>query len=158
MKNIINILDDLIINKIVVGEVVERFFFVVKEFIENFIDVGVNKIFIDIIDGGKSLIKIIDNGIGIFLSEVEKLFLRYVISKIKKIDDLYDLYFFGFRGEVLVFILVVLKLEMMIKIKDEIIGIKIYVEGGKIILKELIGFINGIIIIIKDIFFNILVR
>ncbi len=85
MKNIINILDDLTINKIAAGEVVERPSSVVKELIENSIDAGANKISIDIIDGGKSLIKITDNGIGIPSSEVEKSFLRHATSKIKKL-------------------------------------------------------------------------
>ncbi|MDX5634825.1 DNA mismatch repair endonuclease MutL, partial [Clostridioides difficile] len=154
MKNIINILDDLTINKIAAGEVVERPSSVVKELIENSIDAGANKISIDIIDGGKSLIKITDNGIGIPSSEVEKSFLRHATSKIKKIDDLYDLYSLGFRGEALASISAVSKLEMTTKTKDEIIGTKIYVEGGKIISKEPIGSTNGTTIIIKDIFFN----
>nr|UWI48434.1 DNA mismatch repair endonuclease MutL [Clostridioides difficile] len=154
MKNIINILDDLTINKIAAGEVVERPASVVKELIENSIDAGANKISIDIIDGGKTLIKITDNGIGIPSSEVEKSFLRHATSKIKKIDDLYDLYSLGFRGEALASISAISKLEMTTKTKDEMIGTKIFVEGGKIVLKEPIGSTNGTTIIIKEIFFN----
>ncbi|UWD47244.1 DNA mismatch repair endonuclease MutL [Clostridioides difficile] len=154
MKNIINILDDLTINKIAAGEVVERPASVVKELIENSIDAGANKISIDIIDGGKTLIKITDNGIGIPSSEVEKSFLRHATSKIKKIDDLYDLYSLGFRGEALASISAISKLEMTTKTKDEMIGTKIFVEGGKIVSKEPIGSTNGTTIIIKEIFFN----
>ncbi|MGO0905411.1 DNA mismatch repair endonuclease MutL [Clostridioides difficile] len=154
MKNTINILDDLTINKIAAGEVVERPASVVKELIENSIDAGANKISIDIVDGGKTLIKITDNGIGIPSSEVEKSFLRHATSKIKKIDDLYDLYSLGFRGEALASISAISKLEMTTKTKDEMVGTKIFVEGGKIISKEPIGSTNGTTIIIKEIFFN----
>ncbi|MCC0672997.1 DNA mismatch repair endonuclease MutL [Clostridioides sp. ES-S-0145-01] len=154
MKNIINILDDLTINKIAAGEVVERPSSALKELIENSIDAGANKISIDIIDGGKTLIKITDNGIGIPSSEVEKSFLRHATSKIKKIDDLYDLYSLGFRGEALASISAISKLEMITKTKDEMVGTKIFVEGGKIVSKEPIGSTNGTTIIIKEIFFN----
>lgn len=156
--NRINILDDLTINKIAAGEVVERPSSVVKELIENCVDAGSTKVIIDILDGGKKLIKIIDNGSGIASSEVEKSFLRHATSKINKIDDLYDLYSLGFRGEALASISAVSKLEMITKTKDEPVGTKVYVEGGKIVSKEPIGANNGTTIIIKDIFYNTPVR
>lgn len=152
--NRINILDDLTINKIAAGEVVERPSSVVKELVENSIDAGSNKIIVEIIDGGKKLIRITDNGCGIASSEVDKSFLRHATSKIEKIDDLYDLYSLGFRGEALASISAVSKLEMITKTKEEPIGTKVIVEGGKIISKEPVGCSNGTTIIIKDIFFN----
>lgn len=156
--NRINILDDLTINKIAAGEVVERPSSVVKELIENCIDAGASKVVIDIADGGKNFIKIIDNGSGIASSEVDKSFLRHATSKISKIDDLYDLYSLGFRGEALASISAVSKLDMITKTKDEPVGTKVYVEGGKIISKEPAGANNGTTIIIKDIFYNTPVR
>lgn len=152
--NRINILDDLTINKIAAGEVVERPSSVVKELIENSIDAGSTKVVIDIQDGGKKLIRITDNGCGIASSEVDKSFLRHATSKIKNIDDLYDLYSLGFRGEALASISSVSKLEMVTKTKDEPIGTKVMVEGGRIVSKEPVGTHNGTTIIIKDIFFN----
>ena len=152
--NRINILDDLTINKIAAGEVVERPSSVVKELIENSIDAGSTKVVIDIQDGGKKLIRITDNGCGIPSSEVDKSFLRHATSKIKNIDDLYDLYSLGFRGEALASISAVSKLEMITKTKDESIGTKVIVEGGRIVSKEPVGAHNGTTIIIKDIFFN----
>ncbi len=152
--NRINILDDLTINKIAAGEVVERPSSVVKELVENSIDAGSTKVIVEIIDGGKKLIRITDNGCGIASSEVDKSFLRHATSKIEKIDDLYDLYSLGFRGEALASISAVSKLEMITKTKEESIGTKVIVEGGKIISKEPVGCSNGTTIIIKDIFFN----
>ena len=152
--NRINILDDLTINKIAAGEVVERPSSVVKELIENSIDAGSTKVVIDIADGGKKLIRITDNGCGIASSEVDKSFLRHATSKIKNIDDLYDLYSLGFRGEALASISAVSRLEMVTKTKEEPIGTKVLVEGGCIVSKEPVGTHNGTTIIIKDIFFN----
>ena len=158
MTKIINILDDLTINKIAAGEVVERPSSVTKELIENSIDASSTQIVIDIVDGGKKQIRITDNGEGIPSSEVDKSFLRHATSKIKKIDDLYDLYSLGFRGEALASIASVSRLEMITKTKDESLGTKVVLEGGKEILKEPVGTKNGTTIIIKDLFFNTPVR
>ena len=154
MSNRINILDDLTINKIAAGEVVERPSSVIKELVENSIDAKSTQIIIDIVDGGKKQIRITDNGTGILSSEVDKSFLRHATSKIQKIDDLYDLYSLGFRGEALASISSVSKLEMITKIKDEPLGTKVVLEGGKQVLKEPVGTKNGTTIIIKDLFFN----
>ncbi len=154
----INILDEVTINQLQAGEVVERPSSVVKELVENSIDAQSSKIIVEIEDGGKKLIRITDNGNGIESSEVEKSFLRHATSKIKQIDDLYDLYSLGFRGEALASIASVAKIEMITKHKDEPVGTKITVEGGKIISKEPIGTNNGTTIIAKDLFFNTPVR
>lgn len=154
----INILDEVTINQLQAGEVVERPSSVVKELVENSIDAQSSKIIVEIEDGGKKLIRITDNGNGIESSEVEKSFLRHATSKIKQIDDLYDLYSLGFRGEALASIASVAKIEMITKHKDEPVGTKITVEGGKIISKEPIGTNNGTTIIARDLFFNTPVR
>lgn len=154
MSKKINILDDITINKIAAGEVVERPSSVTKELIENSIDANSTQIVIDITDGGKKQIRITDNGSGILSSEVDKSFLRHATSKIKEIDDLYDLYSLGFRGEALASIASVSRLEMITKTKEEPIGTKVILEGGKEILKEPVGTKNGTTIIIKDLFFN----
>lgn len=158
MSKKINILDDITINKIAAGEVVERPSSVTKELIENSIDANSTQIVIDITDGGKKQIRITDNGSGILSSEVDKSFLRHATSKIKEIDDLYDLYSLGFRGEALASIASVSRLEMITKTKEEPIGTKVILEGGKKILKEPVGTKNGTTIIIKDLFFNTPVR
>ncbi|WP_300282134.1 DNA mismatch repair endonuclease MutL [Peptacetobacter sp.] len=154
MKNKINLLDDITINKIAAGEVVERPSSVVKELIENSIDAQSSRIVVEIEGGGKSLIKITDNGIGIPSSEVKKCFLRHATSKIDKIDDLFNLFTLGFRGEALASICAVSKLEMITKYTEESVGTKISLIGGKIETKEAVGANNGTCISIKDIFFN----
>lgn len=154
MSNKINILDDLTINKIAAGEVVERPSSVTKELVENSIDANSTQIIIDIVDGGKKQIRITDNGSGILSTEVDKSFLRHATSKIQKIDDLYDLYSLGFRGEALASIASVSRLEMITKTNEEPLGTKVVLEGGKQILKEPVGTKNGTTIIIKDLFFN----
>ena len=156
--NRINILDDLTINKIAAGEVVERPSSVVKELIENSIDAGSTKVVIDIQDGGKKLIRITDTGCGIASSEVDKSFLRHATSKIKSIDDLFDLYSLGFRGEALASISAVSNIEMVTKTKEEMIGTKIVLSGSKIIKKEPVGTKDGTTITVKDLFFNTPVR
>lgn len=154
MKNKINLLDDITINKIAAGEVVERPSSIVKELIENSIDAGASRIIVEVEEGGKSLIKITDNGSGIPSSEVKKCFLRHATSKIDKIDDLFNLFTLGFRGEALASICAVSKLEMITKYEEESVGTKICLVGGKIESKEIIGANNGTSISIRDIFFN----
>jgi DNA mismatch repair protein MutL len=154
----INILDEVTINQLQAGEVVERPSSVVKELVENSVDAGSKKIIVEIEDGGKKFIRITDNGSGIESSEVEKSFLRHATSKINKIDDLYDLYSLGFRGEALASIASVAKIEMVTRPKDEPVGTKIIVEGGKVKSKEPVGTNSGTTIMVRDLFFNTPVR
>ena len=154
MKNRINLLDEITINKIAAGEVVERPASIVKELVENSIDAGADRIIIEVENGGKSLIKITDNGCGIPSSEVKKCFLRHATSKIDKIDDLFNLFTLGFRGEALASICAVSKLEMTTKFENEAIGTKITLVGGNVESKEAVGANTGTSIVIKDLFFN----
>ena len=97
--DIINLLPENIANQIAAGEVIQRPASVVKETLENSIDSGANEIQLIIKDSGKTLIQIIDNGCGMSSNDVEKCFLRHATSKIKKVDDLFEILTMGFRGE-----------------------------------------------------------
>ena len=157
MGNIV-LLDDLTINKIAAGEVIERPANVVKELVENSIDAGSNKIVIEIKNGGKTFIKVTDNGKGILLYDIDISFERHATSKIRKIEDLETTYSMGFRGEALASIVAISKLTMISKTKDENTGIKVIAKAGDILEKEEVATQTGTSIIVEDLFFNTPVR
>lgn len=150
----INILDDSTINKIAAGEVVERPSSIIKELVENSIDAGSSYISIEIENGGKDLIRIIDNGSGIDKDDVNKAFLRHATSKINTVEDLSSLESLGFRGEALASIAAVSKLEMLTKTEEALIGLRIVLDGGKIREKEATSANRGTQISVRDLFFN----
>ena len=157
MGNIV-LLDDLTINKIAAGEVIERPANVVKELVENSIDAGSNKIVIEIKNGGKTFIKVTDNGKGILLDDIDISFERHATSKIRKIEYLETTYSMGFRGEALASIVAISKLTMISKTKDENTGIKVIAKAGDILEKEEVATQTGTSIIVEDLFFNTPVR
>ena len=157
MGNIV-LLDDLTINKIAAGEVIERPANVVKELVENSIDAGSNKIVIEIKHGGKTFIKVTDTGKGILLDDIDISFERHATSKIRKIEDLETTYSMGFRGEALASIVAISKLTMISKTKDENTGIKVIAKAGDILEKEEVATQTGTSIIVEDLFFNTHVR
>ncbi|MDU0963973.1 DNA mismatch repair endonuclease MutL [Peptostreptococcus anaerobius] len=150
----INILDDSTINKIAAGEVVERPSSIIKELVENSIDAGSSYISIEIENGGKDLIRIVDNGSGIDKDDVNKAFLRHATSKINTVEDLSSLESLGFRGEALASIAAVSKLEMLTKTEEALIGLRIVLDGGKIREKEAASANRGTQISVRDLFFN----
>ena len=152
------LLDDLTINKIAAGEVIERPANVVKELVENSIDAGATSICIDVENGGITYIRITDNGKGIAPDDVEIAFERHATSKIRSANDLIKVSTMGFRGEALASIAAISKVELITKTKDNDIGTRIVVEGGKILLKEECGAPNGTTITIRELFFNTPVR
>lgn len=117
MGNIV-LLDDLTINKIAAGEVIERPANVVKELVENSIDAGAKKIVIEVKNGGKSYIKIIDNGKGIDYDDMDISLERHATSKIRSSKDLESIYSNGFRGEALASISSVSNITIISKTKD----------------------------------------
>ena len=156
MGNIV-LLDDLTINKIAAGEVIERPANVVKELVENSIDAGATNIIIEIRNGGKSLIKIVDNGKGISADDIPLSLERHATSKIRKVEDLENTYSMGFRGEALASISSISTLTMMTKTKDEN-GTKVIAEAGEIVSVEEVGVPVGTTIMVENLFFNTPVR
>ena len=157
MGNIV-LLDELTINKIAAGEVIERPSSVIKEMVENSLDAGANNITIEIENGGITYIRITDNGKGISKDDMEIAFERHATSKIRVADDLEIVKSMGFRGEALASIAAIANIEMVSKTKDSEIGNKIIVEAGKVLEKEEIGCPNGTSITVKNLFFNTPVR
>lgn len=156
MGNIV-LLDDLTINKIAAGEVIERPANVVKELVENSIDAGATNIIIEIRNGGKSLIKIVDNGKGISADDIPLSLERHATSKIRKVEDLENTYSMGFRGEALASISSISTLTMMTKTKNEN-GTKVIAEAGEIVSVEEVGVPVGTTIMVENLFFNTPVR
>ncbi len=152
------LLDELTINQIAAGEVIERPANVVKELVENSIDAGATSINVEIENGGISLIRVTDNGKGIAEDDVEIAFERHATSKIRSSADLSKVSTMGFRGEALASIAAIAKIELITKTKDSNIGTKIVVEGGDIISKEECGAPQGTTIIVKELFYNTPVR
>jgi len=144
--------------KIAAGEVVERPANIVKELIENSIDAGAREIRVIIKNAGKTLIQVIDNGVGIPSDEIEFAFERYTSSKIRSIEDLESLSTLGFRGEALASIAAVSQVEIISRIKESDLGVQLFIDGGKINNKKEISCPVGTNIIIKNLFYNIPAR
>lgn len=150
----IRVLDNATINKIAAGEVVEGPFSVVKELVENAIDAEATAIILEIREGGKKLIRITDNGIGIPENEVEIAFLRHATSKITELEDLESIQSLGFRGEALASIAAISQLEIITRPKDQPHGISLELVGGKVVGKKAVGCPQGTTLLVKNIFYN----
>ena len=157
MGNIV-LLDDLTINQIAAGEVIERPASVVKEMVENSIDAGANEISVDIKNGGIASIRITDNGKGIAPDDMEIAFERHATSKIRTADDLETVTSMGFRGEALASIASIANVEMVSRTANTDIGYRIVVEAGNVLEKEEVGARIGTTITVKNLFFNTPVR
>lgn len=147
-------LDQSTINQIAAGEVVERPASVVKELLENAIDAGSTMVSVEIEDGGLSLIRITDNGMGIDPGDIRIAFKRHTTSKIRTAVDLLSVSSLGFRGEALSSIAAVCQVELITKTAENLTGYRYKIEGGKETLFEEIGAPEGTTFIVKNIFFN----
>lgn len=157
MGNIV-LLDEHTINKIAAGEVVDRPASIVKEIVENSIDAKSTKITVEIRNGGVTQIKITDNGIGFKSDDIELAFERHATSKIRKEEDLQTIKSMGFRGEALASIAAISKVCLISKNIDENVGMKAVVEAGKVISIEPSAAVQGTMIEIKDVFYNVPAR
>ncbi|MDD3403269.1 MAG: DNA mismatch repair endonuclease MutL [Hespellia sp.] len=150
----IQVLDQITIDKIAAGEVVERPASVIKELVENAIDAGASSITVEIEDGGISLMRITDNGCGIAKEDVPNAFLRHSTSKIRSIDDLEHIASLGFRGEALSSISAVAQVELITKTKDDTFGTRYVIHGGVEQSVEETGAPNGTTFLIHQLFYN----
>ena len=154
----IKILDDLTIQKIAAGEVIERPASIVKELVENSIDANSNSITIEIKNGGKSYIRITDDGDGIQKDDLSIAFKKHSTSKIEKIEDIFRIMSLGFRGEALSSIASVAKVEALTKTNSSEVGLQAFVEDGEITNMDIIGSPKGTTMIVRDLFYNLPVR
>lgn len=150
----IQVLDQITIDKIAAGEVIERPASIVKELVENAIDAGATAVTVEIKDGGISFIRITDNGCGIPKEEVPLAFLRHSTSKIRSVEDLTTVASLGFRGEALSSIAAIAQVELITKTKDSLLGTRYQIEGGVEKRIEEIGARDGSTFLIHQIFYN----
>lgn len=141
-------------DKIAAGEVVDRPLSIVKELVENSIDASATSIIVEIRNGGKSYIRVTDNGSGIEKEDADLAFKRHATSKIKSASDLDHINSLGFRGEALASIAAVSRVELVTKTAAEKSGVRIKIEGGEILEREDTGCPEGTTLIVEDLFFN----
>ncbi|KGN66933.1 DNA mismatch repair endonuclease MutL [Porphyromonas sp. COT-108 OH1349] len=158
MKNVINLLPDNIANQIAAGEVIQRPASVIKELVENSIDAGATEIEIEVLDAGRTLLRVIDNGKGMSPIDARMAFERHATSKIKTADDLFRLCTMGFRGEALPSIAAVAEVELITRQHDEDTGVRIELKGGRVISNEIATCPPGSIFSVKNIFHEIPAR
>lgn len=154
----INVLTKEVSELIAAGEVIERPSSVIKELLENSIDSGANVITVEIKNGGRSYMRITDNGCGMSAEDIPTAFLRHATSKIKSKDDLDKILTLGFRGEALASICAVSKTEVLSKVIDQDYGTHYVIEGSEEKINEKSGCPDGTTIVIRDIFYNVPAR
>ncbi|MBQ1716179.1 MAG: DNA mismatch repair endonuclease MutL [Firmicutes bacterium] len=150
----IRVLEKNISDKIAAGEVIERPYSIVKELVENAVDSGADSIICEIKNGGKTYIRVTDNGCGIEPDECEVAFLRHATSKIDTVYDLDAIETLGFRGEALASIAAVSQTEMITKVRHNKTGVRLVYKGGRVLLREDTGCPDGTTVVVTDLFYN----
>ncbi len=158
MTDIIHLLPDNIANQIAAGEVIQRPASAVKELLENAVDAGATEIRLIIHDAGKSLVQVIDNGKGMSETDARMSFERHATSKIRKIDDLFQIRTMGFRGEALASIAAVAQVELKTRQKENELGTYIEMENSMVKVQEQCSCNPGTSISMKNLFFNVPAR
>jgi DNA mismatch repair protein MutL len=158
MNNIIRLLPDSLANQIAAGEVVQRPASVVKELLENAVDAGSTYIQLIIKEAGKTLIQVIDDGCGMSETDARMSFERHATSKIKTVDDLFQIRTLGFRGEALASIAAVAQVEMKTKRDEDELGTFIYLTGSQVIEQVPVQCSKGTSIAVKNLFYNVPAR
>lgn len=156
--DIIQLLPDTVANQIAAGEVIERPASVIKELVENSIDAGAQHINVVVVDAGRTLIRVIDDGKGMSPTDARLAFEHHATSKIRKADDLFALHTMGFRGEALATIAAVAQVELRTRQADDEIGTLINIAGSKVENQEAVSCPVGSSFSVKNIFFNIPAR
>lgn len=139
----IQLLPDTVANLIAAGEVVQRPASVIKELVENAVDAGATQIDVLVIDAGRTSIQVVDNGIGMSVTDARLAFERHATSKIRKADDLFSLNTMGFRGEALPSIASVAQVTLKTRQADDTLGVALRIDGGRFVSQEPIACSEG---------------
>lgn len=158
MNDIIQLLPDSVANQIAAGEVIQRPANVIKELVENAVDAGATTINVLIVDAGRTLIQVIDDGKGMSDTDARMSFERHATSKIRKAEDLYELHTMGFRGEALPSIAAVAEVELRTRTAHDDIGTQLNISGSRIVAQEPCACPVGCNFQIKNLFFNVPAR
>ena len=158
MESRIRVLSDHTINKIAAGEVIENPASVVKELVENSLDAGAKDICIEIIGGGRQLIRITDDGCGMNPDDALLCLERHATSKIRAVEEINDIVTMGFRGEAIPSIAAISKFTLLTNPNNSSFGTMVIVDGGKIVGCNPVACAKGTSIEIKNLFFNVPVR
>jgi len=158
MSSIIQLLPDHVANQIAAGEVVQRPASVVKELLENAVDARATEIKLIVKDAGKTLVQVIDNGLGMSVTDARLCFERHATSKIRIAEDLFALHTKGFRGEALASIAAIAHVELKTKQDQDELGTHLIIEGSKFTSQEVAVLPKGTSFAIKNLFFNIPAR
>src|SRR5450631_3066665 len=154
----IRILPENVANKIAAGEVVERPASVVKELLENSLDAGARSIRVEVESGGKQMIRVIDDGIGMNHDDALLAFERHATSKLRTTDDLLSIGTLGFRGEALPSIASISRLLLETRTAEETTGTRVEIAGGKMLHCDEVAHARGTTITVRDLFFNVPAR
>lgn len=158
MPDIIQLLPDNIANQIAAGEVIQRPASAVKELMENAVDSGASDVKLIVLDAGKALVQVIDNGKGMSETDARMSFERHATSKISNIDDLFRIKTMGFRGEALASIAAVAQVELKTRRAEDEVGTYIEIENSQVAKQEPVAFPAGTSIAMKNVFFNVPAR
>jgi DNA mismatch repair protein MutL len=158
LPDIIQLLPDNIANQIAAGEVIQRPASAVKELMENAVDAGATEVKLIVLDAGKALVQVIDNGKGMSETDARMAFERHATSKISNIDDLFRIKTMGFRGEALASIAAVAQVELKTRRAEEEVGTAIEIENSQVIKQEPVAVPVGTSIAMKNVFFNVPAR
>lgn len=158
MTDVIQLLPDSVANQIAAGEVIQRPASVVKELVENAVDAGAKTINLVVVDAGRTMIQVIDDGCGMSETDARLAFERHATSKIRKADDLFDLHTMGFRGEALPSIAAVSQVELRTRQPNEELGIQLSLSGSRFVSQEPCSCPVGSSFKIENLFFNVPAR
>lgn len=158
MSDVIQLLPDSVANQIAAGEVIQRPASVIKELIENAVDANAKTIQVAVVDAGRTLIQVIDDGVGMSETDARLAFERHATSKIRKADDLFALQTMGFRGEALASIAAVAQVQLKTRTANDEVGTRLQISGGKIIGQEPQACPVGSNFAVENLFFNVPAR
>ena len=158
MADRIRLLPEVVANQIAAGEVVNRPASVVKEMMENAIDAGARCVKVNFRDGGKELIQIVDDGCGMSPIDARMAFDRHATSKIRSVEDIYDLHTFGFRGEALASIAAVAQVELRTRQADDEMGTLTEINGGRFVSQSPVMCPAGSQFFVRNLFYNVPAR